>query len=262
MAAVQEPDRRVSEVPKKTALNGENQQTSNYIIQMDETGDHRKKSDTTSTVKSGAEPADGKINNQLVNETETSKKTTNEVGESKDIAGKGGQPGKTPPTREEIEAMKKEVISIIETHISQMKDVDWLDENGKYVEGASKLVHGFSLSYFALKSGTLEDMIESRRQIANVCLQTDILTKVCGIVIDIYPKGWATEDKKTDLNIWNVLKNALLFILNFSDASHPFAERIANTPGFLEMIRQILIESVEPHLKQDQPVRFLSLLPQ
>ena len=159
-----------------------------------------------------------------------------------------------PLSRDEIEAMKKEILEIIETHINMMKDVDWLDENGRYNTGAKKLLYGFSISYFALKRATLPDMIESRRQITSACLKTDILTKICGVIVETYPKGWELEDGKTDMEIWNPLKNAFLLLLNFSDASHEFAERIGHTPGFLEMIQRILKESVEPHLKQDSTV--------
>ena len=171
-----------------------------------------------------------------------------------DETGKDVKTEPPPLSRDEIEAMKKEILEIIETHINMMKDVDWLDENGRYNTGAKKLLYGFSISYFALKRATLPDMIESRRQITSACLKTDILTKICGVVIETYPKGWEQEDGKTDMEVWNPLKNALLLLLNFSDASHEFAERMGHTPGFLEMIRIILKESVEPHLKQDSTV--------
>ena len=181
--------------------------------------------------------------------TEEAKDTKDDDKEEKD------KKEKLPPlTKEETEKMKAELVTIMQAHIDNMKDKEWTDEEGKYTEEAKKVIYGFYISYFALKRAPLEDLIESRRQIAQIVLNSDFITKVAGVVIDIYPKGWANEEKKTDMLVWKPLSNSMLFLQNYSDASHEFALRVGNTPGYLEMIRRILVESIEAHLKQDQPV--------
>ena len=202
-------------------------------------------------------PDEIQASESAINRTEDSKNRT-EGGkdtDDKDSKEKDKKKELPPLSREEIEKMKAELVTTMQTHVNEMKDKEWTDENGKYTEEARKVLYGFGISYFALKHATLEDMIESRQQIVEVILNSDILTKVCGVVIDIYPKGWANEEKRTDMAAWKPLSLSLVFLQNYSDASHDFATRIANAPGFLEIIHRILEESVEPHLKQDQPVR-------
>ena len=161
-------------------------------------------------------------------------------------------------TPEEIADKKVEVLEKVIKHIENMKDKEWVDEDGRYVVGAKNLLICFYNSYFALKAAPLADRVESRRHIASEVLKTDILTKVCHVVIDIYPKGWANEEKKTDQAVWSPIRNALLYVHNYADASAEFAERVAGVPGYLEMMKRILLESIEPYLKQDQPVSILS----
>ena len=161
-------------------------------------------------------------------------------------------------TPEEIGDKKVEVLEKVMKHIENMKDKEWVDEEGKYVVGAKNLLICFYNSYFALKAAPLADRVQSRRQISSEVLKTDILTKVCHVVIDIYPKGWANEEKKTDQTVWSPIRNALLYVHNYADASAEFAERVAGVPGYLEMMKRILLESIEPYLKQDQPVSILS----
>ena len=161
-------------------------------------------------------------------------------------------------TPEEIADKKVEVLEKVIKHIENMKDKEWVDEDGKYVVGAKNLLICFYNSYFALKAAPLADRVESRRHLASEVLKTDILTKVCHVVIDIYPKGWANEEKKTDQAVWSPIRNALLYVHNYADASAEFAERVADVPGYLEMMKRILLESIEPYLKQDQPVSILS----
>ena len=249
VADVAKADNRVvlEIIPDKKAMNHQKKQENPQKIKAgNETGSKKAEVSGNDTGQTG-EPIGG---------IAASKETVNDADKVKEASSETKKPKEPPPplTREEIEAMKKEILEIIETHINMMKDAEWLDENGKYNEGAKKLLYGFSLSYFALKNATLPDMIESRRQIASAILKTDILTKICGVVMDIYPKGWANEDNKTDLDVWNPLSKAFLILLNFSDASPELAERVSHTPGFLEMIRRILAESIERHLKQELPV--------
>ena len=161
-------------------------------------------------------------------------------------------------TPEEIADKKVEVLEKVIKHIENMKDKEWVDEDGKYVVGAKNLLICFYNSYFALKAAPLADRVESRRHIASEVLKTDILTKVCHVVIDIYPKGWANAEKKTDQAVWSPIRNALLYVHNYADASAEFGERVADVPGYLEMMKRILLESIEPYLKQDQPVSILS----
>ena len=269
-AAVKESDKQEWEVSRRMSK----QQNTHQFMKMDENGASDGRSDTLSTcnrASDGNRETDN-INhdeptvtnertaaNEPVGGIEASKDDANEPEEAKDAKDedkdetekKKEQP---PLTREEIEMLKTEILTIMETHVNAMKDKEWTDEDGKYTQEARKALYGFSVSYFALKNANLADMIESRRQIAQVVLNSDVLTKVCGVMIDVYPKGWANEEKKTDLAVWRPFSCAFLFILNYSDASHDFAVRVANMPGFLEMIRRILAESIEAHLKQDQPV--------
>lgn len=255
-----------SNILKTKSVLGAKQERSIQIINMDsgrndagETGTDTSDDEKTACNEQLVADMERTADNEL---TEMSKEEANDDEESREEENdETKMKEKRPPlTRDEIEAMKKDLVEAVQTHIDKMKDVEWTDENGKYVEGAKKLLYSFSFSYFGLKRAPLADRIESRRQIASVILKTDIITKICDVVIDIYPKGWANEEKKTDLTVWKPLSNAFLFIHNFTDASGEFSERVANTPGFLEILHRILAESIEKHLKQDQPVRFLDIL--
>ena len=242
-------EKKATKSPRKTFVTSQKDQANPKIMEKDKSNNEPKKAEANQDEAVKTKKSEDEI--------EDPSETTNENDESKeagDEPNKSKQPKKPPPSREDIEAMKVAVLGKVENHISKMEAVEWLDENEKYVEGAKKLILSFDQSYFALRTAPLEDNIESRRQIANAVLKSDILTKICGVIIDIYPKGWATAENKTDLTVFSLLKNAILFIQNYSDASPEFAERVANIPNFLEMIRRILVESAEPHLKQEQKV--------
>ena len=239
VAGVKTSDKNIS-ISRKTMMNEEKNPGSPQIMKTDDDNESEK----IKTVDNDDRTED--IDDNEEQDDDTKDNDDGAAGETKK--------SKKKLTREEIEEKKKKVLERVEGHINTMKDEEWVDEDGRYIESAQKLLSSFYNSYFALKSAPLADRIESRRQLASVVLKTDILTKVCGVVIDIYPKGWATEEKKTDLAVFNPLKNALLYVHNFSDASPEFAEQIAKIPGYLEMIHRILEDSIESHLKQDQPV--------
>ena len=249
VAEVTGSDKIVQTTAYKTAMNGQKEQASPQYLTTSTGNNEPEKKETTNneTVKT----------NESGGGTEVSKLPTSEADKSKDAGKETEKPKEPPPpmSREEIEFKRKNALEIIETHIETMKDAEWLDEDGNYVEGARKLVYGFSTSYFALRNAPLPDIIEYRKQAANACLKTDIITKVCGVVIDVYSRGWIDEETmKPDPNRYNPLRSSLLFLLNYSDASQDLAERVAHTPGFLETVRKVLTESYEPHMKQEQTV--------
>ena len=118
----------------------------------------------------------------------------------------------------------------------------WKETNGEYTQSAKHLLHVFDEAYeFLLELKVpVEYVVENRKSIANIALNADIIERMCEMVITIY-QGKLVSDINNS-SFWDPLCLSMGILWNYTDTSEEWAERVANTPGLLDIIYKILTD--------------------
>jgi hypothetical protein len=98
-----------------------------------------------------------------------------------------------------------------------------------------------------------------RKDIAKLMIETKYFNLSCEIVMYTYMNGWRNEDGIEEENMTVPLKASLQTLQNFSDCSDEYAIGLANAPGLLDTLKQIIGDSLPKYLaKEGEPKPLVS----
>ncbi|XP_053381903.1 uncharacterized protein LOC123539906 [Mercenaria mercenaria] len=152
-------------------------------------------------------------------------------------------------TVEEIAEFKQETFDNLRSTANEVVALQTRQaEGGEYAEKIRNSTRRFRQSYFALKRTVLEEIIKFRKEIAKIMIETKFFNLSCEIIMNTYKNGWQLEDGKQNDEKYIPLSNSMVTLLNFSDCSDEYDIAMANEPGFVELIKQILEDTQQRHL--------------
>lgn len=146
-------------------------------------------------------------------------------------------------TKSEIETVCQLIAKRVKRAIQEAETSQWKGKDGKYTKHAKGLLHVFDEAYMFLMSPNVpvEYLVESRRSVANLALSSDVIEKICGIVIEIYEaEGVPSWDDTT--GSWTDLYYSITILWNYTDTSEEWTERVTNSPGFLDTMHRMLTD--------------------
>lgn len=130
---------------------------------------------------------------------------------------------------------------------------NYQSENGEYVVKIRNATLRVMQSYFALKKTVLEEINKFRLDIANIIIETKFLNLIFELVENTYKSGWENEDGSDNDKKYIPLSNTMVTLLNFSDCSDNLAIAMANEPGFIELLKKIILDAQDRHLEKVEP---------
>ena len=140
---------------------------------------------------------------------------------------------------------EKNVVQNVQESIDSMKGKLWITEEGKIHQGVVKILDILQTS---------ESILESHTQVINIILETQTVDKICELVVNIQEKLTTKEFKEKIQILHLILAAAIEVLINYSDLSTDLAERVTTVPGFLQSVRNILVEFSEKNLHQVESV--------
>ena len=171
--------------------------------------------------------------------------------------------GITPPpvesnalSMEDSESVGQAVIKIVEERIASLKDIEWIKDDGTIPDEVYLILNVLDQSYRVLKSANAlhECVVATRQNIARIILESGIATQICNLDIVLCEVVPVTKFSGANSRLHYPVHISMHILGNFSDTSEELAEKIANVPGFLQLLHSIHKDSFETKLKQDTSV--------
>ena len=168
--------------------------------------------------------------------------------------------GITPPpvesnvlSMEDSESVGQAVIKIVEERIASLKDIEWIKDDGTIPDEVYLILNVLDQSYRVLKSANAlhECVVATRQNIARIILESGIATQICNLDIVLCEVVPVTKFSGDNSRLHYPVHISMHILGNFSDTSEELAEKIANVPGFLQLLHSIHKDSFETKLKQD-----------
>jgi hypothetical protein len=158
-------------------------------------------------------------------------------------------------TDEELEEFRKKTFDYLRDTANEVVALKTRHQSGgAFVTKIYNATIRFMQSYFALKKTVRENIHKFRKDIAELMMETKYFNLSCEIVMYIYKNGWCGEDGKEERSKTIPLTNSLITLLNFSDGCDEYAIGLANEPGFLDTLKQILGDSLPKYFaKEGEP---------
>lgn len=180
-----------------------------------------------------------------------------DIGTEKD-EGEEKENEKTPQeklmTDEELKKFKQKTFDYLHSSAKEVLGLEkYREEGGEYVVKIRNVTIRFMQSYFALKRTKLEEINKFRLAIAEIMIETKYLNLMFELVMYTYKNGWQDENGQKNDKKFTPLTNCILTLLNFSDCSDSLAIAMANEPGFIELMKQILEDMRDRHLEKAEP---------
>ena len=147
----------------------------------------------------------------------------------------------------------EKVTGIISNELKDLHDIEWKEENGAYKTNILRSVRLIDKVYYALEARNVpqEYVLRSRKDIANVLIDVNIIPKLCGVLTDIHLHTLEINDNERNEMLSS---DAQRILLNYVYASDDFPAHVANSPGFLEFILAKLTSASEEYLQLDKKV--------
>jgi hypothetical protein len=115
-------------------------------------------------------------------------------------------------------------------------------DGGVYSGTFREALLAFTKLYFALKDGPVDACKDYHRELGLILHSSNTVGLLCRITVDILSTGYRQEDGRMALDQFNPLKNSVINLVNFSDATLEVSEDICACWGFLETLGDKLTE--------------------
>ena len=145
------------------------------------------------------------------------------------------------------------VTELISNELKDLHDIEWKEENGAYKTNILKSVRLIDMVYFALVTRNVpqEYVMQSRKDIASVLIDANIIPKICGVLTDLHDHTLEITDSERNERLSS---DAQRILLNYTYDSDDFPAHVANSPEFLEFIRAKLTSASEEYLQLEKKV--------
>ena len=161
-------------------------------------------------------------------------------------------------TSEQWEKKMETLLKQIETIVQVLNmDEDWTGGGLTYKREIEGCLMQIDKAFFKISEGNapLDCVKQFRFETAKMMMESDIVAKLCSAVTDIYRKQVENSVSVINIRLLCVFKVVISIVWNYTDASTDFAVQVANIPGFLEFIRNVLNDSAEKHISNSEKVR-------
>ena len=156
---------------------------------------------------------------------------------------------------EKMERLLKQV----DTFVKILKmDEDWTGGGVIYKGNVAGCLAFIYKVYFDLakEDAPLVYINKSRSETAKRMMDSNIVAKLCSEMVNIYKH---LENNVCEGKMRMIFTIVISVLWNYTDASTDFAVQVANMPGFLEFVRNVLSDLAEKHINSADKVRSLFL---
>ena len=147
----------------------------------------------------------------------------------------------------------EKLTGLILNELKDLYDIEWKEENGAYKTNILRSLRLLDKVYYTLETQNVpqEYVLRSRKDIANVLIDVNIIPKICGVLTDLHLHTLEiTDNERNEM----LSSDAQKTLLNYTYASDDFPAHVANSPGFLEFILAKLTSASEEYLQLDKQV--------
>ncbi|XP_060590789.1 uncharacterized protein LOC132745820 [Ruditapes philippinarum] len=174
----------------------------------------------------------------------------------KEDAGVGGKKVENEwMTDKELEEFRQETFDDLrETAEAVVALLTRHQKGGAFVDEIYDAALVFDEAYYELEKTSRENIIKFRKDIAELMIETKYFKLSCEIVMHTYMNGWRSEEGNEEESKTVPLIRSLDTLCNFSDCCDEYAIGLANEPGFLDTLIQVLRESLPKYFaKEGEP---------
>ena len=145
------------------------------------------------------------------------------------------------------------VTALIANELKNLHDIEWKEDNGAYKANILRSLKLIVMVYFALEERNAPEVYvtQSRKEIASVLIDSNIIPKICGVLMDLHLHALDISDNERNKMLSS---DAQIILYNYSITSDDFAEHVANISGFLEFISAKITSASQEYLQLDKKV--------
>ena len=148
----------------------------------------------------------------------------------------------------DIRRLHDEIAKVLE----KLKRTPWKKEDGSFKKYVKKRLKQLDNAYKKLDHPQVK---QAQNDIAKAIIEAKIIPNICGVLTFLYKENMELSVSHKYDGISSIATGILC---NYANAAE-FATEVANCPGFLEFISELLAESSENFLQIDTQVRFCKL---
>ena len=210
--------------------------------------------------KTGDEDANNRAveeNDKLLNEKENEQPAGNE--ENKTTSDANVKPDETTPLWKDIcEKLVIAVVYKVKEAIAALQYAKWIEDGEplRVTDETKNLLSAVMKAYSQLSANNAvhECVVEARQKVASILVETGTVTQICELNLKLCDNVPYKEFSTKNSELHTIVHFSMHILANYADTSEEFAERIANTPRFLQLLYDIQKDYLEKCSKHDRTV--------
>ena len=222
------------------------------LIELETVISQKEKPDDEDANKRAAEE-----NDKLLNETENEQPAGNE--ENKTTSDANVKPDETTPLWKEIcEKLVVAVVYKVKEAIAAMQDANWIEDGEplRVTDETKNLLSAVMKAYSQLSANNAvhECVVEARQKVASILVESGTVSQICELNLKLCDNVPYREFSTKNSELHTIVHFSMHILANYADTSEEFAERIANTPRFLQLLYDIQKDYLDKCSKHDRTV--------
>ena len=196
-------------------------------------------------------------NDKLLNEMENEQRADKE--ENKTTSDTNVNPDETTSMWKEIcEKLVIAVVYKVKEAIAALQDAKWIEDGEplRVTDETKNLLSAVMKAYSQLSANNAvhECVVDARRKVASILVESGSATQICELNLKICDNLPYREFSTKNSELHTIVHFSMHILANYADTSEEFAERIANTPRFLQLLYDIQKDYLEKCSKHDRTV--------
>ena len=194
---------------------------------------------------------------KLLNETENEQLADKE--ENKTTSDANVKPDETTSMWKEIcEKLVIAVVYKVKEAIAALQDAKWIEDGEplRVTDETKNLLSAVMKAYSQLSANNAvhECVVEARQKVASILVESGTATQICELNLKICDNLPYREFSTKNSELHTIVHFSMHILANYADTSEEFAERIANTPRFLQLLYDIQKDYLDKCSKHDRTV--------
>lgn len=152
-------------------------------------------------------------------------------------------------TEEEIVSKKETTTKKFSKYLNIFQDnsEEKAGDNTPEVESNIKTLQSIFNSAFSLRGAPLKEVAEFRNGLGLILVDSSLIPILCKLIVDTLTGGYRSAQGIVQSSLYQPMKRSMLILINYSDYSTAVAEKICAVPGFMEFVRDKLVELFQQH---------------
>ena len=165
------------------------------------------------------------------------------------------------------EICEKLVIAVVykvREAIAALQDAKWIEDGEplRVTDETKNLLSAVMKAYSQLSANNAvhECVVEARQKVASILVESGTVTQICELNLKLCDNVPYREFSTKNSELHTIVHFSMHILANYADTSEEFAERIANSPRFLQLLYDIQKDYLEKCSKHDRTVSLYEYL--